>query len=244
MTSKYASKGADQLISSECQTHLSFEQLTDQSPIYCTHIKLELLQTFNSEDILILQILHDYVEKNKSFRFKGLNEVRLYGTNKFQNVWEHICSRIFNNQYNNLKNTFAQPRWFIDNHLLDGRGEFIPDVLLSVDNNLIILDAKYYYPIPKNICGVSDVAKQLLYSQIAKSDSVKNIFLFPSDDSSISMEYLGYVSIYDSTGQELEVFAPQRIAVVRLGLIKAIKALLSRDQQYIDEIIVKVGLRD
>ena len=243
LTTKYANKDTESLIHSECQTYLSFEQLIDQSQIYCTHVKLELLQTFNSEDILMLQIIHDYIEKGKSFRFRGLNEVKLYGTNNFQIIWEYICSGIFNNQYNNLIDDFAQPRWLINNHLLKERGRFTPDVLLSVDDNLIILDAKYYYPIPKNICGVSDIAKQLLYSQIAKSDNVKNIFLFPGDDSSVSMEYLGYVSIYDDTGKELEIFAPQRIAVVRLALVGAIKALLSKDQRYIDEVVIEVGLR-
>lgn len=243
LATKYASKDTGSFINAECRTYLSFERLTDQSSMYCTHIKLELIQTFNSEDILMLQILHDYIEKSKNFRLKGLNEVRLYGTNGFHNVWEYICSGIFNNQYKELKNNFAQPRWLINNQLLEKRGEFTPDVLLSVGDSLIILDAKYYYPIPKNICGVSDVAKQLLYSQIAKSDSVKNIFLFPSDDSSVSMEYLGYVSIYDDNDKELKEFVPQRISVVRLSLVGAIKALLSRDQRYTEELVTKVVLQ-
>lgn len=228
LAAKYESGYLRNMLLSESQTDLSFETLINQPLIYCNQIKIELFQVFNSEDILMLKILHKYIEQKKSIHFQGINKVKLYGTNDFHIVWEYICSRIFDNQYNGLIKDFAHPRWFINNVLERVKGRFTPDILLQVDDSLIILDAKYYYPIPDNVCGASDVAKQLLYSQVSGSDTVKNIFIFPGDADSVSMENLGYVSIYNDKG-EIKSFIKQRIIVVRLSLIAAIETLLLKD---------------
>ncbi len=232
LSRKYETDSIKYQILSECQTFLKIENIRKNAISYCSRIRKELFNTFNTQDVLILQILHDYIKELEAPTFQGISQVKLYGTNYFHVIWEHICSYLFRNQYSQLKGNFAQPKWFINNTIIQ-KGEFRPDVILRVNNRVVILDAKYYYPIPEKVCGVSDIAKQLLYAQIADQENIENIFIFPGRGDK-ALEYMGYVGIFDSNDFEVESFKNQRIMVFKMSLEVAINALFSnKDQELI-----------
>ncbi|HCZ9277020.1 LlaJI family restriction endonuclease [Vibrio alginolyticus] len=207
----------------ECKTELNIVDIFNKAPILCKKIRIASSQTYMSDNVLILKIMSLYIEGKISHT--GNNKLQLYGTNSFHIIWEYICSKLYENNYDDLIEHFAQPKWLINQSLYE-KGNFIPDALFKRETSLYILDAKYYYPVPEKLCSVSDISKQLIYAQISKNDKVKNIFIFPSNDKHVSMTYLGYVSLYNGSS-EMEAFKSQRIYAINLSLILAMQLLIN-----------------
>jgi hypothetical protein len=222
LTNKYEQSEIKNQILHHCNSHLTFENIKENAVSYCESIRIESSITFNSDDLLVLSILIKYLEDKLGHLGDGV--VRLYGTSSFHVIWEHICSTIFENKYHEFASMLNQPAWVIEGEIYD-KGNFIPDVITKKQDKTYIIDAKYYYPIPKSVCGVSDIAKQLIYAQIFGDKDISNILVFPSFNE-YNVVNKGYVSIFDNDKVEVSEFKKQRIQVLELSFITAVKAYL------------------
>ena len=116
----------------------------------------------------------------------GSQGPRLLGTFSFHSVWEDALKFVFDDQFEDMRHQLAQPIW----HFLDARGttkltggKQRPDVLLETKDKILVIDAKYYYPLPTERCGWTDLVKQLFYSEsiVGKAkEQVRNVLVFPA----------------------------------------------------------------
>lgn len=159
----------------------------------------ELHKTFSDRKIKLLKTLQNLIEKEK---VEIQDDLILYGTTSFYNIWEKACGYVFKNEYNSLKKYIDKPLWTISNKTSFFKETLIPDILINSDDTFYILDAKYYLPnIEKNegLPGIQDISKQYVYelafSQILefKNKNRKNIFLIPSNLK--TFEYYGKVEL-------------------------------------------------
>ena len=119
----------------------------------------------------------------------------LYGTKKYENVWEDICKKVTNDSYPKIKKNhtlFPNPKWkiFIKNKL--SSSDLRPDIL-SLDEKrdiYYLFDAKYYQlEFEDKINGLpnyKDILKQFIYhdhiEDMFKGKTLFNALLFPVPD--------------------------------------------------------------
>lgn len=157
-------------------------------------INAKLREVYVQRDILVLKALKKWLENGNSS-----SSYEFYGTRYFHVIWEEVCSYLLNNSKHEeyWKNAFKNPIWkYYDTKQIKKSDAFEVDIICqSVDEKLILADAKYYDISIRNrgILGVSDLSKQINYeTQLSKStafiDRYKsnkdliNFFIFPVDD--------------------------------------------------------------
>lgn len=158
----------------------------------------ELNVQFNTRKKNVLKMMYAYVST------KGmLNEMEylsMFGTNKFNLIWEDVCKTVLNNHLDTLlyklpliNNKFnksniklidiiEKPKW-IDTDL---QGEYfneaktlIPDIIIIEKDVMLIYDAKYYCfentrKVIKGQPGIESITKQYLYQLAYKEFALKN----------------------------------------------------------------------
>lgn len=152
-------------------------------------IKSELNTQFNTRKQLVLKTIYAYIDKSESLC--DTECLSLFGTNRFNLVWEKICADIMDNQLDvplgalklpvPLKNGYnreqklieliEKPLWTITGEC--AKDTLIPDLIsicrVSNQYQFIIFDAKYYNAqLEKGIAptgqpGIESVTKQYLY---------------------------------------------------------------------------------
>lgn len=165
-------------------------------------LQMELNVEYNTHKQKLLKSMYDYLSCMNSFSNEKI--LAVYGTTDYEHVWEEMCSIVFDNQLDTsfvdlnlgidrddkLCDFIKKPKW-----ILDGKPYFKrtlkPDLITIVDNQFIILDAKYYnFFIEnnqlKNQPDLESITKQYLYElaykEIINSKELKviNAFLFPT----------------------------------------------------------------
>jgi hypothetical protein len=182
------------------KSHLPDDPFSEEGKsYYLSRLERERLDVFRTDRLVLLDLL---IECLRGFnQLSGYSRGQFYGTNAFYAVWEDACRYFLVNDLiqNDIK--IAQPKW----HLWDGiqfnkefdGGQQRPDIIKLDDGNVIILDAKYYYPFPNAFPGWQDIVKQLYYLQSITShlDAQRiNAFLFP-DPSAVDFKFAGKVAV-------------------------------------------------
>lgn len=159
-----------------------------------------------SNEIEVIEILESEIEKTYRDReyelliallsfFKQMHKdnselnFALYGTRRFDRVWERACKVCLKDQFDEYKDKIAVPKWF-DNNIITYTevNTLEPDILIEFINYFLILDAKYY-----NIRfnkkkiegkpGIQDIVKQYAYELALKgakgNSTILNAFIFP-----------------------------------------------------------------
>ena len=162
---------------------LAEEVLFGNAAIYAARIRQELSKVYRSDKIHMLRNLELFFREAEGY--DGPRATRLFGTTAFHVVWEHACSVAAGNAFASLSANLAQPRWsfkYPERMTLEG-GKQRPDVLAEhAGRYLLILDAKYYYPLPNSICGWEDLVKQFFYERSYRQRSRQELInglLFP-----------------------------------------------------------------
>lgn len=125
----------------------SYEDIASYNEILYL-IQTELNNTFESRNINLLKALNNLLEK--SFGSTNGDSISLYGTSKFDTIWEYILQTVFKDEYydDNFKDKYNRdifkPLWKDINGNPWQANPIKPDIVRQVDNNLFILDAKYY----------------------------------------------------------------------------------------------------
>lgn len=158
------------------------------------HLIKELNSTFSDRGIRLLKSLLFLITNQSPSKE---NTLTLFGTCKYENVWEDICRKVTNDYYYDLSAIqksvlFPNPKWeVLENKIWEQKKTHIPDILCK-DNETgcyYLFDAKYYsikYDNNKvsNEPGYHDILKQFLYQQHLEVSlkTVKNALLFPVCD--------------------------------------------------------------
>ena len=126
----------------------------------------ELRVTFSERKVRLLRVMREYIE---AILYKGEENFSVFGVRKFDPVWEKMCQVTLGNQYVNKKeNPYGNimiersaSEWTKEGK----KGNMKPDIIIEEENDLYILDAKYYSLDKTSFPGVQDVAKQFLYEK-------------------------------------------------------------------------------
>ena len=184
-------------------------------------LEKELNVEFNTHKQKLLKSMHAYISNKNAF--SNENFLTLYGTISYYNIWEEMCSQVFNNKlkkklgdiikdtgkYNSksrLIDIIEKPNWkSYEGFSKRAKDTFIPDLITFYNGDFIIFDAKYYnIKFKNNILGgqpgIGSVSKQYLYELAYRNfidfvdfRGVKNAFLFPTYG--LEVENRGFVEL-------------------------------------------------
>ena len=151
------------------------------------HLQNQLKTIYSDRKLQIIKSLIFLIKKKAN---SMENSLTLYGTKKYENVWESICKKLVNENYKSNE-IFPNPKWNIFDKIYKSRGTLIPDIL-SKDNdtgNFYLFDARYYsINFIDKLTGTpdyKDILKQFQYQIHIEKKIEKNIsnsFLFPIND--------------------------------------------------------------
>lgn len=178
---------------SKRKEYLEIDLNLNQQIIY---LQQELNQTTNTRtQMLIMNIL--IFLKSSELEDQTFDMVTPY----FQNVWEDAIQQVFSHDLN-LQTLVGKPYWKFKNGDIRESNQF-PDVLIEIDNNLVIIDAKYYSldeTLNNNLPGWSSLVKQMYYNLSMDTDYkfISNLFLIPRYFGlEENIDYIGYASVAD-----------------------------------------------
>ena len=174
-------------------------QLKFNQKLFINILKRKLANTFNDADKLLFKNLivivnneNDYTLDNLSFSF---------GTNRFEYIWEKMIDRVYGET--NKTDYFPKTHWHIYNNTSEN-APLEPDTIMINDNNIFVLDAKYYkYGVTRrffDLPGTSSISKQITYGEYIfknkRSNSktkVYNAFIMPYNSSVQSENRIQYI---------------------------------------------------
>ncbi len=103
-------------------------------------IDRELQNVMSERKTILLKKMKLFINQEEFYAEQSL---KLWGVHKFWSVWESICKNIFKDQSNTYK--IPKPYYKQQNsHHKNPVPTLIPDIITTHNNNLLILDAKYY----------------------------------------------------------------------------------------------------
>ncbi|KYG27720.1 LlaJI family restriction endonuclease [Alkalihalobacillus trypoxylicola] len=180
-------------------------------------LEMEMRDTFVEREVKLIYLMINFLRGIKAEQVE--NKLDVLVTPYFYNVWEAICSKLFNNEYQSLRKLIPKINWEIDSDAIVQSQR--PDIMYIENDALYILDAKYY-DINKNLPGWHDIVKQMFYAftifknikssklkfsnvrlkkRLLQITKVENMFIFPSGEKEI-MKYVGKVNIENNSDFE------------------------------------------
>ena len=121
----------------------------------------------------------------------------VFGTANFHLIWERLVEKVFGSE--KREEYYPSASWRLwDGNICNG-GHLRPDSIIENENNLIILDSKYYkYGVTKKLSdlpGMESIGKQILYKyQVSRHKRVAaNVFLLPVNSPREKVIFLGSV---------------------------------------------------
>lgn len=179
--------------------------------LFIQKLKEKRNQTFNDNLRIKLNIMIDIIE---NLNQEGTNfKFNTYGTNKYYYVWEKMLFELFNCKQDLLKKYYPFAKWNkLENRFNVEASKMRPDIIYIDENNMYIIDAKYYkYGIKPNIReigdensytlpGTSDINKQITYGEYAEyinkkenlNKQIINLFIIPASLEDKYIEYLTF----------------------------------------------------
>jgi LlaJI restriction endonuclease len=156
-------------------------QLVAQSRRFQAVLDAERSLTYRTDMLLALDVMLTLLRK--AGPLQGSTLLKIYGTVAFSYVWEDICRNTIGEDPI-LRETLAQPMWYLDSYPKIPGDEQRPDIIFEYEGKRVIVDAKYYTSIPASLPGWADIAKQLVYATSLPpgKQAVANAFLFPGKE--------------------------------------------------------------
>lgn len=146
-----------------------------------------LNSTFNVHKRLLFTSMLNIVNS----RYENIDSVdkEAFGVDRFEYIWEKMIDYVFGEEAK--EQYFPHARW----HIISGNkvesSALEPDTIMLYDNNVYILDAKYYkYGItnnPLHLPGSASIEKQIVYGEYVETCSgisqnrIYNAFIMPYD---------------------------------------------------------------
>ena len=198
-------------------------------------IKDQLSHTFNDKNRELF--------KNMLYILDNTNENNIktdlqYGTDNFEYAWENLID--FTYGINNKEYFFPKGAYYIDGKKYDS-SVLRPDSIMEFDNDIFILDAKYYkYGISQksnDLPDTSSISKQIFYGEYAKNKynnkNIYNAFIIPFCNIKENYKIDGYAKLENDSSEEKF----KKIAVVLIDM----KFLMKQEIKYNDKEIYKLS---
>jgi hypothetical protein len=152
---------------------------------YVSVLKNELSKTFNDKKKELFTACISILEYKRNNDSQGF----YFGTTHFNTVWEGLIDSAYGIPQAEKKRYFPPAKWdFVPALKTIGREYTLhPDTIMKSDNNIFVLDAKYYsFELnPNALPSAADINKQVRYGayahQIDENKKVYNAFLIPYD---------------------------------------------------------------
>lgn len=216
--------------------------------LFMTIIKKKIAETYNDRNkVLFCNMLAIINYKGD----KELNKDYRYGTNRFEYIWESMIDKVFGVE--NKIDYFPKTLWNINNTEYNN-ASLEPDTIMIFDNNVYVLDAKYYkYGDTGRHCDLPEstsINKQITYGEyIAEQDSFKkihgqnmkvyNAFLMPFDSTN------GIFAVDKDMlwiGQATSSWKPNNKDYERVqGVLIDVRYLMSLNVKKVEEEIIKLA---
>jgi hypothetical protein len=172
------------------------EEIEHSDELLLAHLRNELRTTYSDREIHLLKSFIFLLTKKN---IKEEESISLFGTKKYENIWEDICRRVLKDNYETIKdkyNLFPNPIWIInaDPNEYKSGSDLRPDLLVIPNGSptAYLYDAKYYKlkfeGEIKGEPGFKDILKQFMYQHHVEFElidnhglvrTVENAFLFP-----------------------------------------------------------------
>lgn len=144
-------------------------------------IRKELSSLFSDREVRLFGTLIRFLESEQYS--ESAEDIAYTGIRNFEHIWEDMCSVIYKNDIEKLKNTIPIPAYqyktFLKKSPLNRQRM---DLLLLESNTIAILDAKYY-DIQKTQPGWSDLVKQFFYERslsiVHRDKNILNFLILP-----------------------------------------------------------------
>ncbi len=163
---------------------------------YLKILKEELTTSF--EDYK-KQLLNSLINILNYYSSNNLTTINSFITYEYHYSWEYMISKVFNNDKILMKNILPKSEYHPNE--LGYNSSLIPDTVFSKDNDVYILDSKYY--IYGNMPATSDICKQTEYCRTAKRrlqnsgyKKIYNSFVLPNRVEE-GKQYIGYANMID-----------------------------------------------
>ena len=161
--------------------------------------------TFRDRDISVLKALRYLFKKESIYNQKNIS---LYGTIKFDKVWEKCLQSVFDDESKNYAQYLPNPIWKSagGSPVTNDLNQMQTDIVHYVDDSIVLMDAKYY-SIKLTNSGVAgnpgsyDIVKQYVYQIALEEGTAKqvgiNALIFPIKRITNDYEYsiFGTVSL-------------------------------------------------
>jgi hypothetical protein len=172
--------------------------------IFLSAINKELNSTFNENK---RQLLLHIKNALKGVDSQEDNSNLIFGVNSFEYAYERMIDSIFSN-IKNIDEYYPSAKWIIKDKLIKTRN-LRPDTIIEKENEIIIIDSKYYgfsKDLIRRLPQSSDIQKQLTYEEfvknyLSKNKKIYNLFLLPKKEDDFFIEKLEtnikeYISYY------------------------------------------------
>lgn len=145
-------------------------------------LKSERHMTYNSRLLRVIDLIIKFIDSNENESTN--NSFMALSTKSFYSVWELMCKVILRDEFPSMQNDIPKPYWQIGNEK-PRYTEQIPDIVYKDNEELYVLDAKYYN-VKKNLPGWQDLVKQYFYEMSLRAilpeiTTSYNIMLIPYD---------------------------------------------------------------
>lgn len=210
---KYVIEGEAPLDPAHRATHATLgPRLDTERQAWAIRVRQELDGAYRTDEIAMLSAVHEWLREERYGR-RGPLAVRLFGTTRFEHVWEDACRVVLGN---GPAIDMPAPVWTLDGRAPVPGSPPRPDLWAALpDGRRAVLDAKYYWPLPASLPGWGDVVKQLFYAKVcADEHALVNCFLFP-DTGATDIVRRGQVDIHRSDGAVIDEFPPIQVCGVQ-----------------------------
>lgn len=156
-------------------------------PMFLSILNSEMNSTFDSRKKTMFNCMINVI--NHADIINEKKQDNSFGVMKFEYLWENLIDYVFGED--NIDNFFPHASW----HIINDKNQRVessalqPDTIMSYDDKIFILDAKYYkYGIthnPMHLPASSSIQKQITYGEyieqlsVTHQNNIFNAFIMP-----------------------------------------------------------------
>lgn len=188
--------------------------------LFLSVLRSKISKTFNEKYLMLFRNMLDivcYLGKRKD------NRKAFFGTTDFEYVWEGLIDFVFGIDSNEKKKYYPHCSWKIYGKANDvevrdeKRTALRPDTIMILNDDIFILDAKYYrygeaetgvdfLRNPRNLPGTGSIVKQIAYAEFIEARQKERFGKYPK-----GKIFNAFIMPYASRKNELENYALENV---------------------------------
>lgn len=223
---------------------------------YLTILKTKLINSYLDHKKQLINHMILVLEEKSNENLK--NKSAKYGTYHFNIAWEKMVTKVYGNI--DANDFFPSANYNLVNKKNFKTPDMYPDTILNYNNNLYILDSKYYKfgivddDYPNTLPSTPSIDKQIMYGKYASNNDEKrekyefnnvyNAFILPfnKDDNRFDIksviEYRGYAESGSTKGQVTNTY--EKIALILIDTKYIMDCYFQNEDNKLDELIKNI----